>query len=237
MSSSDADSFPETDAACARRSDELAATVDLIRRFQCGDPRALDPLFARHYPRVLRFVQIRMGPLVKSRFEAEDVVQSVFAAAMQDLHSVSFSEPGELRCWLATVAENQIRGLADYLKAKKRDPRLERSLDDIRSGISNGSFRFDPPDDGTPPLEALARHELHEIVNECVGELSDDHKQVVLLRSVAGCSWELVAEKMGRETPQAVCMLHARARIALMKRLTARSPGIDGGMHGGNVSE
>ncbi|MBI5365044.1 MAG: sigma-70 family RNA polymerase sigma factor [Planctomycetes bacterium] len=206
----------------ARRSAEHDRTVSLIRRFQGGDPVALDTLFSRYYPRVLRYVQLRMGPLVKSRFEAEDIVQEVFAAAMQDLHSVVVSEPGELIHRLATVAENQIRGKADYLAAKNLDARIEKSLDSIRGAISTGSFRFDPADDGTPQMEELARKELVAIVNECIGDLSPDHREVILLRNVAGCSWALVAEKMGRETDQAVCMLHARARVALLKLLAPR---------------
>lgn len=218
----------DSDAIRATRATALTETVELIRRHARGDESALDKLFSRYYPRVLRYVQIRMGPLVRSRFEAEDVVQSVFAAALQDIHSVEVRETGELIHWLATVAENQIRGLVDYLHAHKRDPQFERSLDSIRSGLSTGSFRFEPVDDGTQALEALSRREIVGIVNECIGELSEDHREVILLRNVAGCSWELVAEKLGRETAQAACMLHARARVALLKRLVGRVPSLGG---------
>lgn len=227
MSNQDSSSLPDSEAVRARRSKEHDRTVSLIRRFQGGDVHALDTLFARYYPRVLRYVQLRMGALVKSRFEAEDIVQEVFTAAVQDLHSVEVSEPGELIHWLATVAENQIRGKADYLKARKRDPRIERSLEGIRGAISTGTFRFDPADDGTPQLEELSRKELVALVNECIMELSPDHREVILLRNVAGCSWALVAEKMGRDTEQAVCMLHARARVALLKLLAPRMRGLD----------
>lgn len=223
MNDTDRSSAPDTEEMRARRSQELTATVSLIRRFQGGNPQALDALFARYYPSVLRCVKIRMGPLVKRYYEPEDVVQRVFAAAMQDLHSVEVTEPGELIHWLATVAENQIRGIHDYLTAKKRDVRLERSLESIRGAISTGSFRFDPADDDTLQLDALGRKELVEVVNECIAELSEDHKQVILLRNVAGCSWELVAEKLGRDTASAACMLHARARVALLKKLRSRN--------------
>lgn len=226
MSDADRSSVADSDEVRARRSSELTRTANLIRRFQEGDMGVLDPLFARYYPRVLRYVQVRMGPLLKRRFDAEDIVQNVFAAAMQDLHSVEVHETGELIHWLATVAENQIRGLADYLTAKKRDLRVEQSLDRIRNGISTGSFRFEPVDDGTAQIDALTRQELVTVVNECIGELSEDHRQVILLRNIAGCSWELVAEKLGRDTPQAVCMLHARARVALLKRLAVRIRGL-----------
>lgn len=227
MDTTDASSAPDTGELRARRSRELTDTISLVRRFQSGDVQALDTLFARYYPRVLRCVKLRMGALVKRYYEPEDVVQRVFAAAMEDLQTVEIREPGELIHWLATVSENQIRGIHDYLTAKKRDVRLERSLDRIRGAISSGSFRFDPADDDTLQLEILSRQELAGLVDQCLAELSEDHRQVILLRNIAGCSWELVAEKMGRETASAACMLHARARVALLKKLRPHLKGLD----------
>lgn len=227
MDPTNASSAPDSEELRVRRARELTNTVSLVQRFQGGDLQALDTLFARYYPRVLRCVKLRMGPLVKRHCEPEDVVQRVFAAAIEDLRTAEIREPGELIHWLASVAENQIRGIHDYLTAKKRDVRLERSLDRIRGAISSGSFRFDPAADDTLQLEILSRRELAGLVDQCLAELSEDHRQVILLRNIAGCSWELGAEKLGRETASAACMLHARARVALLKKLRPHLKGLD----------
>jgi RNA polymerase sigma-70 factor (ECF subfamily) len=224
-SPSDAEDALEPDRpeqAAARRA-ELSGTVVLLGRVQHqGDGEALDRLFARYYPRVLRYVQARTGKLVRSKMEIEDIVQNTFFAAIQDIRSVQVREPGELIHWLATVAENQIRGAVDHWRAAKRNPRLEKPLAAIKSSISSGTFRFEPMAEQESPSDALGKREIYELVNECLGELSEDHRQVLLLRNIAGASWDYVARQMGRETPQAACMLHARAKVALLKVLGLR---------------
>lgn len=87
----------------------------------------------------------------------------------------------------------------------------------IRSSMASGEFTFDPESKVPAPIEELSRLERQEILDECVAELSPEYREVILLRDFAGASWEYITEQMGRVTPRATAMLHARAKVALLK--------------------
>lgn len=211
------ESLAEDPAAEAARREELSETVELVRRCQEGEAEALNRLFARYYDRVLRIVRIRMGKRLRSKMESVDIVQSTFGAAMTSLDDFEMREPGSLIQWLSRIAENQLRGASDYITAHKRDSRLEVALQGIKSSMQSGEFRIEPEARVVSPLDELSSIEMKEILDECVQELPDDYREVILLRNFAGCSWDAITEEMGRVTPRATAMLHARARVALLK--------------------
>ena len=199
------------------REQQLSETVELVRRFRDGDDDALNRLFARYYDRVLRIVRIRMGQRLRSRMDSVDIVQNTFGAALAGLDEFEMREPGSLIQWLSTIAENQLRGAADYLGAQKRDSRLEVALAAIKSQLHSGEFTFEPEAQVVSPIDESSYSEVREILDECVAQLPDDYREVILLRNFAGCSWDCITEEMGRVSVRATAMLHARARVALLK--------------------
>ena len=206
----------ETELQAARAS-ELERTAELVAAYQGGEDAALEELFARYYDRVQRIVRIRMGQRLRSRMDSIDIVQNTFGAAMGGLKTFEMREPGSLIHWLAQIAENQLRGASDYLGAQKRDSRREVAMTRVRSSMASGEFTFDPESKVPSPIEELSRLERQELLDECVAELSPDYREVILLRDFAGASWEYITEQMGRVTPRATAMLHARAKVALLK--------------------
>lgn len=204
-------------AADAQRSQELQRTAELVAAYQGGEDAALEELFARYYDRVLRIVRIRMGRRLRSRMDSVDIVQNTFGAAITSLKEFEMREPGSLIHWLAQIAENQLRGASDYLGALKRDSRRELALTRVKNSMESGEFTLEPESRVPSPIEELARLERQELLDECVAELSPDYREVILLRDFAGASWEYITEQMGRVTPRATAMLHARAKVALLK--------------------
>lgn len=211
------ESLAEDPTAEGARREELSETVELVRQYQGGDDEALNQLFARYYDRVLRIVRIRMGRRLRSKMDSMDIVQNTFGAAMASIDDFEMREPGSLIQWLSKIAENQLRGAADYIGAHKRDSRLEIALAGIKSSMRSGEFQYEPEARVISPLEKLSRAELRDILDECVEELPEDYREVILLRNFAGCSWDVITEEMGRVTARATAMLHARARVALLK--------------------
>jgi RNA polymerase sigma-70 factor, ECF subfamily len=201
----------------AQRSQELQRTAELVAAYQDGEGAALEELFARYYDRVLRIVRIRMGKRLRSRMDSVDIVQNTFGAAMVSLKDFEMREPGSLIHWLATIAENQLRGASDYLGALKRDSRRDMAMTRIRSSMASGEFTYDPESKVPSPIDELSRIEREGLLDECVAELPEDYREVILLRDFAGASWEYITEQMGRVTPRATAMLHARAKVALLK--------------------
>jgi RNA polymerase sigma-70 factor (ECF subfamily) len=74
---------------------------------------------------------------------------------------------------------------------------------------------------GPSPSQSAQRRELGVVLADALAEMSDDYRQVLLLRSIEERDWDEVARCMGR-TPGAVRMLWARALKELRPLIEAR---------------
>ncbi|QDU68395.1 RNA polymerase sigma factor [Engelhardtia mirabilis] len=200
----------------------LTATVQLLERYREGDDGALNRLFERYYERVRMVVRSKIGPSLRGRTDIDDLVQRTFLHALAGIESFEYRTEGAFMCWLSTIAINQIRGELDYLQAAKRDVRRDRAIESLGRQATSGSVRFDPAGDSTLPPEAAARAEASEIILVAMDGLSEQHREVLLLRDYLGLSWRDVAQELGRDSEGAATMLHARARIALSKAVRQR---------------
>ena len=104
-------------------------SISLFRRYRAGDEAALEDLLNRYLPRVFRIVRASLSGELKSKLEADDVVQVVMLRAVESLDSFEFREDAALVKWMARIARNEIIHQARKLQAVKRDPRREMSLD------------------------------------------------------------------------------------------------------------
>lgn len=196
-------------------SDPITRSLELVLRSQQGDRDALDRLVARYRERVLKIVRLRLGRRLRERVDSEDVLQETFVAAVQNLERFEMREEASLIHWLARLAERQIIAAADYHGAKKRDRARDVSL----SGGEDGEVLPDVffASDTTQPLARMQRGEEARVVEDCIARLSDEHRELILLRNYAGASWEAVAEETGRPSAAAARMMHARAMLELGK--------------------
>lgn len=199
-------------------------TLALVARVKSGDRRALELLFERHYPRVHRIVRVRLWGTVKGREDVEDVVQRVMQHALTDLEAFEQREDARFIDWLARIAQHEITNLRRHHEAQKRDARRDVAIEDLRPK-ADASQVFEPHADSTGILERLSRQELEKLVDECLAELPDDAREVILLRDFAGGSWAWIAETLGRPTPDAARQLHARSVAALGAMLQRRAGG------------
>ncbi len=145
-----------------------------------------------YYPRVYRYL---IGRLREQR-AAEDLAAEVFAIGLKSL--LKGTEPRQIGGWLV--------GIADHLASQywRKRQREERS-----AGVG-------VPEVADPEAIAVGRLE-HEELWRCVNALSPEHRQVLLLRIVAGLSSRETAEVMGR-TDVAVRSLQVRALAALRRQ-------------------
>ena len=188
---------------------------ELVRRYQDGDKDALDELFRRYYDRVHRIVRVRMSSQLRGRCEADDIVNSAMGQAFRIFHRFEYREPSSVLNWLSKIALNKIR---DRAKKIRRRPEVE--LEGLRpAGDSDATF--DPKESGMLIPDELADAELRSKVDECLTELEEDHREVILHRDYGGHSWEAVGAELGRSAA-AARMLHARAKLSLMKQLKKR---------------
>jgi RNA polymerase sigma-70 factor, ECF subfamily len=204
-------------AVLQRMNGDVTRSLDLVRKAQHGDREALNRLFARYYERVRRIVRLRLGRRLRENVDSGDILQETFAAAVRAFEGFEVRDEASLIHWLSRLAERQIIAQADYFSARKRDQRRNVALEGTAGDGSSDSFRIEHADDSTRPLDRLADAEESVLVESCIAELSEDYRELILLRNYAGASWEAVAEETGRPSAAAARMMHARAMVELGK--------------------
>lgn len=173
-----------------------------------GDGAALDRLLAEHLPGLRAFVRLRLGPTLRARESASDLVQSVCREVLQ--HQARFQHPGAgaFRAWLYTTAQRKISNRLQYLSAGKRDVAREQGERELVNAYR--SFC-------TPSAHAMGREALDRI-EAAFDDLNGDQREVIVLTRVLGLARGEVAASMGR-SEASVRSLLTRALAELADRL------------------
>jgi RNA polymerase sigma-70 factor (ECF subfamily) len=184
---------------------------NLLKRARAGCGDALGELFSRAGPRLLCIVRLRLGPALRPHVDSTDVVQATFLKALLGLQAFRGTGSPSFGAWLAGIAANEIRDVADHHARRKRDIRRTVPLDDapeIRS-LAN-AVRSE--------TSRIALDERALLLEHALESLPDEHREVIIERSLEERTFPEIAKRMGR-TPDACRMLYARAMAALTLRM------------------
>lgn len=111
--------------------------------------------------------------------------------------------------WLRNILANALADLMrQYHQAESRKLAWEHSLERLLETSPGGLNLLARP--GHSASESAQRRELGVLLADAMAELSDDYREVLVLRSLEERDWDEVARRMGR-TPGAVRMLWTRA--------------------------
>jgi RNA polymerase sigma-70 factor, ECF subfamily len=137
------------------RPDRRASDASLVRAAQNGSERAVEELFARHWPDAYRTALL----IAHDRAAAEDIAQEAFLSALRALPRFDRRRP--LRPWLHRIVVNRA---IDWARAR----RLRREVDV----------------DALPDVAAApASAELGlGAIGAALGRLSPEHRAVVVMR-------------------------------------------------------
>ena len=184
-------------------------TATLVSGAQSGDTGARDALYERYFQRVLSIVRVRMGGLLRSRMESQDLVQSVMLESLKDLGAFEYRTEGAFLHWLSTLAERKIRDKVDYLGAQKRNASRETSIREEPSANRSHS-----------PSGLVAQAEELLRLEEGIRTLPKDQAELVVMSKLEGLSHQEIARMTGK-TPDAVRMAVARAVLRLSEAMGA----------------
>lgn len=175
------------------RSDEQR----LIKRAQRGDAEAFAQLYRAHVQLIFRYIMAR----VNNRQLAEDLTSDVFIRALEGLGN--YHDQGKpFLAWLYRIA--QARVIDHYRQASRRP--TEVNVDDQPLPVENS-------------LDAgLAHRQAAQALRAAIAGLTEDQRQVVILRFVEGYRVDEVAAILGKQ-PNAVKALQFRALRALASKL------------------
>lgn len=172
----------------------------LIDRSLEGDSSAFGELVRLYQDRLFNAIVYLTG----DRAEAEDIVQEAFLQAYLKLDS--FQRHSAFYTWLYRIAFNNSA-------SRRRKKRIESSVDRSRELAGE-----EPAADGDAPGDSLERREQAAQVRAALGQLSDEHRAILVLREIDGCDYEAIAEALDINIGTVRSRLH-RARLQLRDKL------------------
>ena len=195
-------------------------TMELVQLAQGGDLVAREQLFARYSERVLAIARVRLGAKLRGALESADILQEALAEAVRGLERFEMRDESGLIRWLAKLVEHRITAKASYLRAAKRAGTVVSLEQDRRDGNKTRTLEIHATDPS--PSTELTRREENNAVQQALAELSERHRELILLRDYAGSSWEEIAREIEAPSAAAARMMHARALAKLGALLRAR---------------
>lgn len=205
---------------------DLSALDDnvLVQMTLKGDKEAYRALVERYQGRLFSTAL----DIVKTREDAEDVVQETFVKAFLSLGQ--FKGQSSFYTWLYRICFNMsidIRRKAGrrggtHLEYKEHLGVNRAAVEDgARDGGGTGTAHQPQRVEG--PHDALARKELGRKIQEVLGELSEEHRAVIMLREIDGLDYDEIAQAIG--VPKGTVMSRLfYARKALQKALEEFAP-------------
>ena len=103
----------------------------LLNRFRLGDEDAALQLYYRYAERLFRLARKETPAELASRFDPEDIVQSVFRTFFRRAATGQYEAPDGDELWklLLVMALNKVRSRGSFHRSIKRDIRRTQSLD------------------------------------------------------------------------------------------------------------
>lgn len=183
------------------RTDDRTEEQILVMRAQRGEQDAFRVLVER-YQKLVYTLALRM---LNVPADAEDAAQEAFLSAWKALPR--FRMDAKFSTWLYRLTVN---AATDVLRRRRKEP---DSLDDTECPVQAA-------DSTDTPEEAAQRAERRAMVRRAIDALSENHRQILLLREVTGLSYEEIGAAL-ELSPGTVRSRLARARKELREELLA----------------
>jgi RNA polymerase sigma-70 factor (ECF subfamily) len=178
----------------------------LIEKAQRGDLDAFNVLVLQYQDAAYSVALRIMG----DPHRAADATQEAFITAFRRLETY---RGGNFKSWMLRITTNQCY---DELRSLKRRPAT--SMQDLPDADADDGPAL--PDDSDSPEEVAEKHELNRAIAQCIQDLGDDQRVVLVMSDVEGMSYQEVAEITGANLGTIKSRL-SRARAAVRDCLQA----------------
>ena len=177
----------------------------------------------RYYLELLARMQI--GRQLRGKVDPGDIVQETFLRANEHFEQFRGTTERQFLNWLRKILGRVLANVIRGYRNQGRDVRLERQMcEELEQSSQVLGILAHPMT--TPSKKAMKREEA-AILAEALSELSEDYREVIVLRDLVGLPYEEIAEKMERSV-DATRKLWARAidklRCALQPILGSKDP-------------
>lgn len=177
-----------------------------------GEPGAVDKLLGEFREPLRQVIGLRLDPAVARRVDASDIVQDVLVEANQRLTEYLKKPDMPFHLWLRHLAQDRIidthrRHRLAQRRSVDREQQIARPAWADESSVSLIAQLIDT--ERTPTSEAI-QLELQRRLNAAIDQLSDDDREIILMRHHEGLSNQDVAHAM-QLTEAAASMRYLRA--------------------------
>ena len=165
----------------------------LLARAKQLDPAALHALHQRYYESVARYIQFKVGNLQT----VEDLSGEVFVRVIEGLKKGQ-SWRDSPKGWVMGIARHVV---TDYYRKRERVTEVK-----LTEGVAQA--------EENSPFHQAVLNERKQQLMQAINQLTDEQRDVILMRFIEGINIQGVAKAMNR-TPGAVKGLQYRAMRAL----------------------
>jgi len=181
----------------------------LIEKSKNGDLEAFEILVRRYESKVYTVAYRFLG----NHADASDFAQEAFLRLYQALPG--FRGDSSFMTWLYRITANVCR---DEIRRRQR-----RHVVSLDGGAETGGVQAGFTGYGCilSPEEAFERKEFSEMVQQCLNELSEEHRLILVMREIQGMSYEEIAAVLQCSMGTVKSRL-SRARQAFKEKFSGR---------------
>ena len=169
-----------------------------------GDDGAFEKLVRKYE----RLVSTCVYGIVGNTEDTLDVSQDTFLKVYKSLST--FKGDSEFSTWLYRIAKNTA---LDFVRGRKQN-----TLSIDSSGEEHEGFDLPDDSDSSNPEKTVLRNEKIRKLRQAIMKLSDEHREIIILRDLNNYSYDAIALKLGLESGTVKSRIY-RARDALKKIL------------------
>ncbi|MHC4693590.1 MAG: RNA polymerase sigma factor [Planctomycetota bacterium] len=169
-------------SANSLNTDDSIQNVLLKRAIYQRDKKAIEILYSRYYPSILRYIASRVGYCV----DVEDLAQDVFIELCKS--NGRYNGQGNIEEYLFGIARNGIRR---YYREKANSIRTVNidSIDEIGSG-----YNIQQQQD---PVNHVSAQQLKKRIRDTLDQLPPKAREAIRLRFIEGLSSKAAAKRAG----------------------------------------
>jgi len=188
----------------AEKNYSSADDVMLVRSAQAGEMGAFEELVARHRDKIFA----RAYSMMRSEEEAVDLSQEAWVKGWQRLKQ--FHGESSFSTWMTRIVINLC--LDELRKQKRRRSESIEELDEESGGVERQM-----PAVTVNPTERLERGELRQRIDRALGQLSHEHRTVLVLHEFEEMEYKEIARTMGCSIGTVMSRLfYARRKLAAL---------------------
>jgi RNA polymerase sigma-70 factor, ECF subfamily len=200
-------------------------TQELLNNAKEGDSEAINKLIERHRQAVRRLIEMRLDNAVARRVDASDVVQDVMFEASRRLEDYLQHPKMPFHIWLRQLAKDRVIDMhRRHRAAQRRSVDREQHVSSLgHDDQSAADLAVLLKDTELTPAAATLRKEMENQFLEALNELSDDDRELIMMRHFEHLGSGEVAAALGLSAP-AAGMRYLRALRRLRESLGADAP-------------